>query len=84
MTTATQIESLELAIKSQEAIVVLRSLEVTQALNAKRYANKYNGKLMAQLKQDIEDAQVRHALATQDLMAMYSYKQEVLAAEESN
>lgn len=76
MDIATQKASLELAIKSQEALVVLRSLEVTQALNAKRYANKYNGELIAQLKQDIEDAQVRHALACQDLVALYTFAKE--------
>lgn len=63
--------SLDLAIKSQEALVITRSLEVTQALNAKRYANKYNGKLMAELRQNLEDAQFRSAQATTDLMRLY-------------
>jgi hypothetical protein len=67
---------LQHAIKSQEAIVVLRSLEVTQALNEKRYANKQNSKLIAELKQNIEAAQVRHALACEELLALYTFAKE--------
>lgn len=63
--------ALQIAIASQEALVITRSLEVTQALNAKRYANKYNGKLMAELRQNLEDAQFRSAQATTDLMRLY-------------
>jgi hypothetical protein len=63
--------SLDLVIKSQEALVITRNLEVTQALNAKRYANKYNTKLMAELRKNLEDAQVRSAVATTDLMRLY-------------
>jgi len=62
---------LEIAIKSQEALVITRSLEVTQALNAKRYANKHNAKLMVELRKNLEDAQFRSAEATTDLMRLY-------------
>ena len=71
---------LETTIKSQEALVLTRSLEVTQAYNAKRYANKHNGKLMAQLRKDLEDAQIRHSLATTDLIALYVYANEQKAS----
>jgi hypothetical protein len=67
---------LETAIKSQEALVVLRSVEVTQALNAKRYANKYNGELMTRLRQELSDAEVRYSLACTDLMKLYSFANE--------
>jgi hypothetical protein len=64
---------LETAIKGQEALVLQRSLEITQALNAKRYANKYNGELMTKLRKEIEDAQVRYSLACTDLMKLYTF-----------
>lgn len=75
--------SLEIAIKSQEALVVLRSMEITQALNEKRYANKQNSKLIAELKRNIENAQVRHSLACEELYSLYNYRN-TLATEESN
>lgn len=63
--------ALDLAIKSQEALVITRNLEVMQALNAKRYSNKYNGKLITELRKNLEEAQFRSAEATTNLMRLY-------------
>jgi len=73
--------NLELAIKSQEAIVITRSLEITQALNAKRYGSKHDADLIAKLTREIEDAQVRHSLACADLTALYIYRNSIETVE---
>jgi hypothetical protein len=64
---------LETAIKAQESLVQLRSLEVTEALNAKRYANKYNSVFLTQLRQNLQDAEVRYSLACSDLIKLYTF-----------
>jgi len=74
MNNMTKLESL---IKSQEIEVLQRSKLVTEALNAKHYANKNNVELIAQLSQDIEVAQARHSLAIQNLIDLYKHAQNV-------
>ena len=63
--------TLDIAIKNAEALVLIRTNEIHEALNAKRYANKYNGKLIAQLRQELENAEVRQSQAYGELMALY-------------
>lgn len=65
---------LEQAIKSQEAIVILRSLAVKEAMDAKRDSNKYNSELQTELKQNIENAQNAWTSAIKDLSSLYEFK----------
>jgi hypothetical protein len=63
--------TLDIAIKNAEALVVIRTNEIHEALNAKRYADKNNAELIAQLRQELENAEVRQCQAYSELTALY-------------